>query len=171
MMDFSSLKRPLEKHRKDVVRGVRRRSIHHYCVGPGHLVGTHQGLLQSADPFPRLPTSRGAGRCASGRPCSSSPREKTTVVSSVTNVYATVTDPRIYAHPREETSALVTRYRGILSFAVAVESHNQGTARITWPANLHLATNRILIVGKQARHLAMPRAPRSLFPPPFMKSF
>ncbi len=168
-MDFSSLKRPLEKHRKDVVRAVRRRSIHHYCVRPGHLVGTHQGLLQSADPFPRLPTSRGRSPRL-GPALLLLPREKTTV-SSATNVYATVTDPRTYAHPREETSALGPRYRGILSFAVAMESHNQGTAPITLPANLHLATNRILIVGKQARHLAMPRALRSLSPLPFMKLF
>lgn len=123
--------------------------------------------LQILSPGSRHP---GADRRASGRPCSCSPREKTTV-SSATNVYATVTDPRIYAHPREETSALGPRYRGILSFAVAMESHNQGTALITWPANLHLATNRILIVGKQERHLAMPRALRSLSPLPFMKLF
>jgi hypothetical protein len=156
-MDFSSLKRPLEKYRKGVVRGVRRRSIHHYCVRPGHLVGTHQGCCNLEI------LSLGPARLLL-------PREKTTVSSAI-NVYATVTDPRIYAHPQEETSALVPRYRGILSFAVAMESHNQGTALITWPANLHLGTNRTLIVGKQACHLAMPRAPRSLFPSPFMKSF
>jgi hypothetical protein len=80
-LDFSSLKRPLEKYLKDVVRGARHRSIHHYCIRPGHLVGTHRGLLQFADPFP---TSRGRSPRA-GPALLLLPQEKT-IVSSATNV-------------------------------------------------------------------------------------